>query len=139
MSKMTEDLEVFGSSAKTCTLPILLTTNQRLESRGARSIKMGTDVSPVAELMKESLGNTRCVPSVTLPVARSGAMHVVLLGRASSPLTGVTDPGGGGCGGGFAGGLDGLATGGSFDVPLPPPQPVIKTTKQMNTPVPNLG
>jgi hypothetical protein len=38
---------------------------------------------------------------VTLPVARSGAMQVVLLGRASRPLV---SPGGSGVGGGWVGG-----------------------------------
>jgi hypothetical protein len=41
---------------------------------------------------------------VALPVARSGAMQVVLLGRASSPLRLGGGSGGGGSGGGGSGG-----------------------------------
>jgi hypothetical protein len=45
---------------------------------------------------------------VTLPVARSGAMQVALLGRASSPLVVAGDAGG---------------DEGSFAPPCPPPHP----------------
>jgi hypothetical protein len=51
---------------------------------------------------------------VALPVARAGAMQVVLLGRASSPLTlGGGGGGGGGAGGGGDG--DGAGAGGGGD------------------------
>src|SRR5688572_5896177 len=63
-------------------------------------------------------GNTRCTPMVALPVARSGATQVVLLGRASSPL----GLGGAGCGGG--GSCEG---GGVSGPPSPLEQPVIST------------
>jgi hypothetical protein len=56
---------------------------------------------------------------VTLPVARSGARHVVLLGRASNPL--VLGAGGGFC-----------ATS------SPPSQPAAKITKDNNIPVVSL-
>jgi hypothetical protein len=50
---------------------------------------------------------------VALPVARAGAMQVVLLGRASNPLTGGGGGGGGvGAGGGGGGGGAGAGGGG---------------------------
>jgi hypothetical protein len=57
---------------------------------------------------------------VTLPVARSGAMQVVLLGRASNPLVG-----GGGGGGGFC------ATSSLLSLL---PQPEKRKTKDNNIP-----
>ena len=50
---------------------------------------------------------------VALPVARSGAMQVVLLGRASSPLGSGGGGGGGGAGAGAGGGAGAGAGGGA--------------------------
>ena len=68
--------------------------------------------------MRPTFGNTRCVPMVALPVARSGAMQVVLLGRASSPL-GFAGAGAGPGAGAGAGG------GGFCETPSPPEQPAV--------------
>jgi hypothetical protein len=87
---------------------------------------------------------------VTLPVARSGAMQVVLLGRASSPLlggvgvvgggSGVGGSGAGGSGVGGSGvggpGETGGAGGGVFCAPsLPLSQPAMRKAKDNNIPV----
>jgi len=56
-------------------------------------------------------GNTRCVLRVALPVARAGAMQLVLLGRASSPLGLGAGVGAGGLGSGGLG-AGGLGSGG---------------------------
>src|SRR5688572_27379775 len=53
----------------------------------------------------EMFGNTRCVLMLAPPVARGGAIQVVLLGRASNP--GVVGGGFGGSGGSGSGGEGG--------------------------------
>src|SRR5687768_11110719 len=72
---------------------------------------------------------------VAPPVARAGAIHVVLLGRASSP---AVEAGGCGCGG-FGVGGPGEPGGGSCTAwpspSLPPPQPVMSKAKDTNIPV----
>ena len=64
-------------------------------------------------------GNTRCVLMVALPVARSGATQLVLLGRASSPV---------GLAGAGAGAAGGAGCGGACGPPPPPEHPAINIT-----------
>jgi hypothetical protein len=106
---------------------------------------MGCDEIDI-EFLNVSFGNAGCVPIVTLPVERVGAMHVLLLGRASRPLAvdggdggGSGSAGGSGDGGtGVPGGagLAGGAGGGLFCAPLLLlSQPTINKTKDNIIPV----
>jgi hypothetical protein len=106
---------------------------------------MGCDETDI-EFLNVSLGNAGCVPIVTLPVERVGAMHVLLLGRESRPLAvGGGEGGGSGSGGGSGdggtgvpggAGLAGGAGGGAVRAPLLPlSQPMIKKTKDNIIPV----
>src|SRR5689334_8490927 len=99
MSRNTECAAAAGLLSNTRTVPKRSTTNQRLGSRGAWIISSGFLLPLVTGSLKEMFGNARCVLIVALPLARAGAIQVVLLGRASSPT--VAGPGGfpGGCGG----------------------------------------
>src|SRR6185436_19238801 len=115
--------------SNTRTSPNFSTTNQRLASPGTCCREMGC-------FWNVSFGNARCVAMVALPVARSGAMQVVLLGRASTPLTlgggggGAACAGAGGAGAGAGAGAGGGAggaadCGGFCEPPSPPEQPAI--------------
>jgi hypothetical protein len=144
MSSTTEKDETSGLFSNICTRPTFDATYQRLASPGGCTIAMGCEEIK-AESLNVRFGNAGSVPIVTLPVERVGAMHVLLLGRASRPLV-VAGGDGGGSGAGGSGdggtgvtggaGLAGGAGGGVFCSPsLPLSQPTINKTKDNMIPV----
>src|SRR5882672_1473749 len=84
----------FGVFAKTRTLPVFSSTNQRESSPGAWSIASGC--------VNVRFGNARCnaIVAPALPLAFAGATQVAFDGRASSPTGGEPGGGGAGCCGG---------------------------------------
>lgn len=99
---------------------------------------MGFGEAKVTGSLNERFGNAGSVPIVTLPVARAGAMQVLLLGRASNPV--IAGVGGVGAGGGMGSiggpGVAGGAGGGTSRAPLPPlSQPAIRKAKDNNVAV----
>lgn len=93
----------------------------------------GFRVVPFAS-RKRRFGNAGSVPIVPLPLARSGAIQVVLLGLASSPAVGGVVGCVGGGGGGVVGGGS-CPDGGGVLPPPSPPQPAISKVKQIDNQV----